>query len=307
MKKILALSNIVTDIIQNISDEHIQQLGFEKGRFHRAEPGQFEELRKRLGEGTKIPGGSGANVVAGAALLGARTGLIGTLGNDSVGAFYKEDVLNRGIENYLTEKEGQSGVCHTFISPDGERTFVLDFGVALDYDISENYFDDTDIFHTTGYVLEDAKEAAEKAIGIAKQRNIKISFDLSDPGVISRGGEELKRITTGSHIIFANEEEALAFTGKENPREALDNISKLAEIAIVKLGEKGSLIKRGDEIIEIPVVPIETLVNTNGAGDAYAAGFLSAYVSGKSLKEAGEQASEFAARACTSEGARVSE
>ena len=307
MKKILALSNIVTDIIQNISDEHIQALGFEKGRFHKAEEGEFEKLRNELGDGTNIPGGSGANVVAGAALLGARTGLIGTVGKDAVGDFYLNDVINRGIENYLTEKEGPSGVCHTFITPDGERTFVLDFGVSLDYEISEEAFEDTEIFHTTGYVFEDAKEAAEKALGIAKGRGIKISLDLSDPGVIARGGEELKKAAEGSAIIFANEEEALAFTGKEGPREALDDISKISEIAVVKLGERGSLVKRGEDTYEIGVVPVENLVNTNGAGDAYAAGFLSAYAAGKTLREAGEQASAFAARACMSEGARVSE
>jgi len=307
MKKILALSNIVTDVIRNVSDEHIQALGFEKGRFYKASPEQSKELSKDIEAGVKIPGGSGANVAAGAALLGARTGLIGTIGNDPVGEFYLNDVNNRGIESSVTQKEGQSGVCHTFITPDGERTFVLDFGVALDYVIPENAFEDTEVFHTTGYVYDDAREASEKAIGIAKTKNTRISFDLSDVGVINRNMEELKKILANSHIIFANEEEAKAFTGKLDAREALDDISKLSDIAIVKLGAKGSLVKRGEEVIEIPVVPIETLVNTNGAGDAYAAGFLSAYLAGKSLKEAGEQGSAFAARACQSEGARVSE
>jgi len=305
MKKILALSNIVTDVIQNVSDEHIQSLGFEKGRFHKADAGQFETLRKKLGDGTKVPGGSGANVVAGAVLLGARTGLIGTVGKDPIGEFYLNDVKKRGIENHLTEKEGPSGVCHTFITPDGERTFVLDFGVALDYNIPEEAFEDTEIFHSTGYVFEDAKDAAEKALEIAKGRGVKISFDLSDAGVIARGGDELKKAAEGSHVIFANEEEALAFTGKEGPREALDDISKLSEIAVVKLGEKGSLVKRSGDTYEIAAVPAENLVNTNGAGDAYAAGFLSAYAAGKTLKEAGEQASAFASRACMSKGARV--
>lgn len=307
MKKILALSNLVTDLIQNISEEHMQTLGFEKGRFHIAEPGQFEKLRKEKDGDTKIPGGSAANVVTGAALLGAKTGLIGTIGNDEVGNFYKQDILNRGIDNHITEKDGQSGVCHTFITPDGERTFVLDFGVAQEFEILETHFENSHIFHTTAYELSGTKELTSKALELAKTKGLKISFDLADPGVVKNFKKDIRQAITGAGIVFANEEEALEFTGKLDAREALDEISKLAEIAIVKLGEKGSLIKRGDEIIEIPIIPLEKLVNTNGAGDAYAAGFLSAYVAGKRLREAGEQASVFAARACQSEGARVSE
>jgi sugar/nucleoside kinase (ribokinase family) len=307
MKKILALSNLVTDLIQNISEEHMQSLGFEKGKFHIAEQVEFEKLRKDLDEGTKIPGGSSANVVAGAAQLGARTALIGTLGNDPVGTFYKEDVLKRNIENHIAEKQGQSGVCHTFITPDGERTFVLDFGVCLDYEILETAFEDTGIFHTSGYELEGNSEAVGNAITIAKNKGIQISFDLSDPNLVKRCSEELRKTAKQADIIFANEQEALAFTGKETAHEALDEISKLAEIAVVKLGEKGSLIKSGDEKHEIQTVSLENLVNTNGAGDAYAAGFLSAYSARKTLKEAGEHGNMFAAKACMSKGARISE
>ena len=283
----------------------MQSLGFEKGRFHIAEAGQFEKLRSEIGDGTKIPGGSAANVAAGATFLGAKTGLIGTLGKDDVGNFYKQDVLNRGIDNYITEKEGQSGVCHTFITPDGERTFVLDFGVAQEFEILETHFENSHIFHTTAYELSGTKELTSKALEIAKTKALEISFDLADPGVVKNFKEDIRQAIAGAGIVFANEEEALEFTGKLDARQALDEIAKLAKIAIVKLGEKGSLIKSGEEIHEIPIIPLEKLVNTNGAGDAYAAGFLSAYSAGKSLKEAGEQASAFAARACVSEGARV--
>jgi|TARA_Y100000310_G_C20692729_1_gene823401 sugar/nucleoside kinase (ribokinase family) len=307
MKKIVALSNLVTDLIQNISEEHMQSLGFEKGKFHIAETGEFEKLRKDLGEGTKIPGGSAANVVAGATQLGAKTGLIGTLGNDEVGTFYKQDVLNRGIDDYIAEKQGQSGVCHTFITPDGERTFVLDFGVSQEFEILGTQFENSHIFHTTAYELSGTKELTNKALELAKEKGLEISFDLADPGVVGNFKEEIRQAITGAKIVFANEQEALTFTGKTDAHEALDEIAKLAEIAVVKLGEKGSLIKSREEKHEIQIIPIENLVNTNGAGDAYAAGFLSAYSSGKTLKEAGEHGSAFAAKACMSQGARISE
>jgi sugar/nucleoside kinase (ribokinase family) len=307
MNKILALSNLVTDIIRNTSDEHIQELGFEKGRFHIATPEQTNELAKDIATGVKIPGGSAANVIAGSAMLGAKTGLIGTVGNDEVGNFYKTDILKRGIENYITEKQGQSGVCHTFITPDGERTFVLAFGVSQNYEILDEHFNDSHIFHTSAYELSGSKEKTNSALKIAKEKGMKISFDLADSGIVKNFKEEIRQTITGTGIVFANEEEALEFTGKLDAREALDELAKLSEIAVVKKGSNGSLIKCNDEVQEVSIIPLEKLINTNGAGDAYAAGFLAAHVTGKNLCDSGKQASEYAARACMSNGARVSE
>jgi sugar/nucleoside kinase (ribokinase family) len=307
MKKIVALSNLVTDIIQNTSDEHIQTLGFTKGLFHIATPEQSAKLAKEIETGLKIPGGSAANVVVGAKMLGAQTGLIGTVGNDSIGQLYHSDIKQREVESYITDKEGQSGVCHTFITEDGERTFVLDFGVSQEFEINETQFENSQIFHTTAYELSGANELTKTAIELAKSKNLEISFDLADPGVVKNFKENIQQTINGIDILFANEEEAKEYTGFSEPEDALEELARIAKIAIVKLGANGSMIRCGDEIHKIPVVQLEKLVNTNGAGDAYAAGFLSAYAAGKTLKEAGEQGSSFAARACMSDGARISE
>jgi sugar/nucleoside kinase (ribokinase family) len=237
----------------------------------------------------KASGGSAANTIHGLAELDIKTGFIGKVGDDMLGKFFKEDLKRAGIEPILFYGRSGTGVAVTLISPDSERTFAVYLGAAMEQspeDISSELFQAYEYFHIEGYLVQN-HELIETALKIAKKKNIKISLDLASYNVVEENIEFLKLIIPDYvDIIFANEEEAKAFTGK-GPQEALAELAEITEIAVVKTGEKGSFIKRGEEFYMIGIIDVDS-VDTTGAGDLYAAGFLYGLIRKLSLRESGD-------------------
>jgi len=308
---VTGIGSALLDFMVEVDDSFISTLGLKKGEMCLIDADRSREIFSLL-EKMNIhvaPGGSTANAIAGMAMMGGKSSFIGRVAEDEYGNIYVGKTVEAGVISFISKGKGMTGHAITFITPDSERTFATHLGAAvelsadeIDYSVVEN----SSILHLEGYLFEpdNLRDVCYRAMEIAKSNDVLISVDLADPGLVGRIKDVLVDVVENyADIIFVNEEEAAAFTGYRDQR-ALDALSGSSKIAIVKLGAKGSMIKSGDKIVNIDVVKTE-VVNTNGAGDMYAAGFLYGLTSGKSIEESGKIASYAASLAVASSGARV--
>ncbi len=292
MAKVFGIGNALVDIMTRLqSDELLEKLNLPKGSMQLVNEitiNSAMEKTKGLPQ-TLASGGSAANTINGLANLGIKTAFVGKVGNDEFGKFFHDDMVKAGISPKLLPGKSATGRALALVSPDSERTFAVNLGAAIELvpeDINRDLFDGYDYLHIEGYLVQN-HALIEKAIKTAKSAGLKISLDLASYNVVESNLEFLTRIVDEYvDIVFANEEESKAFTQK-SPEESLDIIAKKVEIAIVKLGSKGSLIKKGDDVYQVGVIKVKS-VDTTGAGDLYASGFLYGLSKGLSLEKCGQ-------------------
>lgn len=312
MNRMLGMGNALTDVLIQLPDAALlQQFGLAAGSMQLITPEVAETLAKAS---ERFPqslasGGSASNTMRAAARLGADCGFIGKIGNDSYGKSFRENLEKCGIRPALSvSSDNMSGFAMTFITPNGERTFATYLGAAAQLapeDLLPEMFDGYRLFHVEGYLVQNYA-LIEKAMRMAKEKGLQVSLDLASFNVVEENLDFLKHLVNNYvNIVFANEEEAKAFTGKE-AEEALTEIASQAPIAIVKVGAKGSLIRQGNTVHRIPVVKAER-IDTTAAGDFYAAGFLYAYSQGKPLEVCGQAGSLMGSRIIEVVGADFSE
>lgn len=310
---IFGFGNTLVDIIIQIDEGHITELDLRKGTLHLISEEKMKNMMEKFKDKVKkiVPAGSTANTIFALSSLGSKVILCGKIGEDPHGNLYEEIVINDNISSRLKRsKDVFTGKVINLVTPDSERTFMVNLGASLTLsreDLSD-VVDDLKrckIMHTEGYVLGDPvlKEPSLFLLRAAKENDVKVSVDLSDPGVIEANLDYFKNILQDYvDIVFLNETEAKAFTGLE-PEEAIDEISKYCDIVVVKLGPDGSIIKEGDETITIKTEKVKA-IDATGAGDFYAAGFLHGYSKGKDLDTCGKIGSIIAAKVVTQLGAR---
>lgn len=278
MAKIIAMGNALVDIMTMLNDDQVlDNLNLPKGSMQLVDLETSKKVQEFTGDLSKslASGGSAANTIRSMAVLGAQTGYLGKIGRDEMGKFFAQDMLKTGVTPKLIETDTPTGIAVALVSKDSERTFATHLGAAAELtpeDITSEIFDGFDILHVEGYLIFN-NELIEKAMQTAKECGLTVSLDLASYNVVEANLEFLKYLVDKYvDILFANEEEAKAFTGKE-PEEALEMISKVCDIAIVKVGEDGSFIKKGIFKHEEGVIRVKPIDST-GAGDNYAAGFL---------------------------------
>jgi sugar/nucleoside kinase (ribokinase family) len=275
---ILGIGNALVDSILELKEDRILvDLGLPKGSMQLIDSDKLKSIieQTRGFKASQAAGGSASNTITSLAHLGVKTGFIGKIGKDDTGQFYKNDLLSRGVEPNLLEGDLPSGTAIAFVSADGERTFATYLGAAATLapeDLTPEMFAGYTLFHVEGYLVQ-SYALIEKAMKLAKEAGCTVSIDLASYNVVEDHHAFMHRlIEEYVDIVFANEEEAKAFTGKE-PLEALKEIAQQSRIAIVKTGPKGALAMCAEEIASVPAISA-TCVDTNGAGDAFAAGFL---------------------------------
>jgi len=213
-----------------------------------------------------------------------------------------------GINTLLSRRDTITGTAVALISPNSERTFATHLGAAVELeagDLNPEDFNGYNILYMEGYLIIN-KTLVETACRIAKEKNIKIALDLSSYNVVEANREDFREIVEKYvDIVFANEEEARAFTGMD-PEDALNQISQFCEVAVIKVGSEGSLVKRGDEIIKIDPLKVN-LKDTTGAGDLYASGFLYGYSNRLDLGKCGQIGAIMAGKVIEIIGARMEE
>lgn len=310
-KRILGIGNALVDIlIQTENDTILDQLQLPKGSMQLVDSEASEKVNKHTAhlKRARACGGSAANTIHGLAKLGVSTGFIGHVGEDETGNFFKNDMLSAGVEPKLFTSQTLSGIALALVSQDGERTFATHLGAAIELSekhLIPNLFEGYDYLYVEGYLVAN-KPLITKAIDLAKEAGLKIALDLASYNVVEENREFLlDLIKEKIDIVFCNEEEAKALTGK-TPQESLDFLAQYTEIAIVKIGKEGSLIKKGGETIRVAAFDVKAS-DTTGAGDMYAAGFLYGLINGKDLREAGRIGTLLAANVIEVIGAKMDE
>lgn len=278
MKSVLGLGNALVDIMIPLQDDDLlDKFKLKKGSMQLVNKNFITELLNTAENLDKelASGGSAANTVHGLATLGVKAGYIGKTGKDFYGDFFCNDMNNAGINPCIQKSNTESGIAVALVTKDSERTFATCLGAAVELcadDLQNEMFSHYNFFHIEGYLVQNY-ELILKALKLARQNNVTISLDLASFNVIEQHNEFLHSIVRDYvDIVFANEEEAKTFTGFE-PEKAVNEISSMCDIAIVKKGKNGSLVKTKNELFHINAISANC-IDTTGAGDLYASGFL---------------------------------
>ena len=309
MGKILGIGNALVDIMTILNeDSFLDRFSLPKGSMQLVDESKSHLVRSETLNlnRTLASGGSAANTVHGIAMLGIEAGFIGSIGKDEIGDFFENDMRSAGVRTILLRRNSPTGTAVALISPDSERTFATHLGAAVELraeDLDPDMYKGYDILYLEGYLIYN-KPLVEAACRLAKNENMKIALDLASYNVVESNLADLKEIVDKYvDILFANEEEARAYTGME-PERALDTISKNCETAVIKIGSQGSWIKRESEILKIGAAKAN-LKDTTGAGDLYAAGFLYGYSKNKNLELCGQYGSLIAGKVIEILGAKM--
>lgn len=290
MDKIIGMGNALVDVLVRIDDDSLlEKLHLPKGSMQLIQEDILSEIRKYT-SGRKIhrsTGGSAGNTVCALAALGANPGFIGKVGQDETGVFFGDTLRRRGVNALLATCDLPSGIASTFISTDGERTFGTYLGAAATLraeDLSRKMFAGYNYLYIEGYLLQD-HDLMLRAVQLAKEEGLQVCLDMASYNVVEAERDFFDQlIVKYVDIVFANESEALAYTGKA-PHEALEEIASKCSIAVVKTGKEGSLVKKGTEVIQLLSCPVDNVLDTTGAGDFYAAGFMYGLTCGYSLEK----------------------
>ena len=292
MKKILGIGSTLVDILSQVPNEEVlNELNLPKGSMTYVNINDAVSIGERLAQqygSQRAAGDSAANTMSGLARLGAKAGFLTMMGNDEMGQFFTNEMTRTGVEMLALKSNTPTGRVIAMVTPDGERTFATCLGASIELspdDIKPELFDNWDIFYIEGYLVANP-DMLRKAISTAKDKGMKIAIDLASYNVVEESRDFLLELVNNYvDIVFANEQEAFALTGME-PENALHYIAERCDIAVVKIGAKGAYIQRGNEIVTIPPMKAD-VVDTTGAGDMWAAGFLAGLVKGENLQKCG--------------------
>ncbi|MEJ5977161.1 adenosine kinase [Novosphingobium sp. PS1R-30] len=310
---VIAIGNAIVDVMAPSSDELIAQLGLQRGGMTLVDTDRARELYDAMGPAREISGGSAANTLAGLAALGAKCAFIGQVADDQLGEVFAHDVRAGGIAFATPSREGEppTARCLIFVSPDGQRTMNTYLGAsqflpaeALD----EKVIADAAVLYLEGYLWdpEEPRAAMRKAIAAARGAGRKVAFTLSDAFVISRHGDDFRKLIEAGEIdiLFANEGELAALTGIEDYRQGMASLAAKVPLLVVTCGAEGAVAQAGDDFARVSAEPIDKVVDTTGAGDLFAAGFLFGHVRGRSLAESLKLGAICAAEIISHYGAR---
>ena len=291
--RILGIGNALVDIMVLAEDDLlISNLNLPKGGMTLIDGELSSLIQKEISHlNIKVAtGGSVANAINGIAALGAVCGYIGAIGQDALGRLFKNEMHKRGIGVLLKELDLPTGNAVGFVSPDGERTFATYLGAAVELgpeDITPDLFSGYDLFFIEGYLVFN-NSLIMAAASAAKSAGLAIALDLSSYNVVEANIEVLNELVDNYiDIVFANEEDAKSFTGMAHEA-ALENLAGRCDIAVVKVGKEGAFVQQGTQKWHIPTTVEANVIDTTGAGDFFAAGFLAGLAAGHNLEKCGK-------------------
>jgi sugar/nucleoside kinase (ribokinase family) len=309
MKRILGIGNALVDIMTLIEGDYIlQEFDLPKGSMQLVDREKSDGVKAatEFFPKTWTSGGSAANTIHGLAMLGADTGFIGSIGRDETGDFFENDMKKAGVNTLLIRRNSVTGTAVALITHDSERTFATHLGAAVELnadDLKPMLFEGYDILYLEGYLINNFP-LVEMACRLAKKNAMLIALDLASYNVVEENLDSFKKIVNKYvDILFANEHEARAFTGFE-PEKAISVLTDMSETVILKIGAEGSWLKCENELIKVSAFPVDC-IDTTGAGDLYAAGFLYGLLKDLSLEKCGNIGSLLAGKVIEIVGARM--
>ena len=292
MNRIIGIGNALTDLLVNLkSDDILSRFGLRRGSMSLVDSKQLEQLEESVKNLPMAfsPGGSASNTIRALSQMGISCGYIGKIGHDKTGNIFEQALSGCGIETHLLQGESPSGRCMSLISPDGERTMCTFLGAALemrDEEITPDLFAGYDCLYIEGYLVQDHKLITQ-AVRTAKSCGLQVALDLASFNVVEENLDFLHNLIAGQvDILFANASEAEAFTGLP-AQEAVKALEKQVDVALVTLGKEGSLIGSHGQFYHVDAEGGKP-VDTTGAGDNFAAGFLYGQSVGASLVQSAQ-------------------
>ncbi|GGD62272.1 adenosine kinase [Erythrobacter arachoides] len=315
---VIAIGNAIVDVMAPSSDELVAELGLAKGGMTLVDTARANELYEAMGSAREISGGSAANTLAGLAAMGAQCAFIGQVADDQLGAIFQHDIRAMGIDfdtpvrdTDNTEGNPPTARCLIFVTPDGERTMNTFLGAsqflppaALD----DETIASAAVLYLEGYLWdpEEPRSAMRRAIEVARKAGRKVAFTASESFVIDRHGDDFRALIADGliDILFVNEHELASLTGDKNFDAGLAALDGKVPVVVATRSAKGAVCVTGGKRSEVAAEPIDKVVDTTGAGDLFAAGFLYGHTRGEDAERCLRRGAIAAAEIISHYGAR---
>lgn len=309
---VTGIGNAIVDVLARADDPFLEANQLSKGAMMLVDAERAHHLHQAMLDPVEACGGSAGNTVAGLASLGSPVAYIGKVADDALGASFARELRGLGSHFDTAPLAGGSSTarCLIFVTPDAQRTMSTYLGACTELrpeDVDAEVISASKVTYLEGYLWDPphAKEAFVKAAKIAHEAGRKVSLSLSDAFCVDRHRDDFLRLVDHHvDVLFANENEIFSLFQCNDLRAAVDHVSRTCEVAVITRSAKGSIVVNGGEVIEIPAAPVSQVVDTTGAGDLYASGFLFGYTQDLSLRECGALAAECAAEIISHYGAR---
>jgi sugar/nucleoside kinase (ribokinase family) len=311
---VVGIGNAIVDILTRTNDDFIDIHQIAKGSMTLIEEDRAETLYKKMGPATEVSGGSVANTIAAFAAMGGKAGYIGKVANDQLGTVFRHDICAAGVAfDTPALSDGPSTArCLILVTPDAQRTMCTYLGACVwltpaDIDAARELIERAEVTYLEGYLFDKphAKQAFLRACEIAHNAGRKVALSLSDSFCVNRHREEfLSLVEEHVDILFANEDEIKALYKTQDMNVIVHNLRAHCAIAAVTRSDKGSVVVSSDGAVEVPCAPVARVIDTTGAGDMYAAGFLYGLRQKLPLAECGRLGSLVAGEVIQHMGAR---
>ena len=309
---VVGIGNAIVDVLAHADDGFIDAHGLTKGAMALIDAAQAEALYGEMGSAMEISGGSAANTIAGIAALGGRGAYIGKVRDDQLGAVFAHDIRAAGVgfETPMATDGAPTARCLILVTPDAERTMNTYLGACVELgpdDVDPALIEAAQVTYLEGYLWDPpgAKEAFRKAHGIAHGAGRRVSLSLSDPFCVDRYRAEFTDLVADHiDILFANEDEIMSLYQVDSFAAALDKVRGHCQVAALTRGGQGSVVVSGETVHEVAAAPVAQVVDTTGAGDLYAAGFLHGFTEGWALDDCARLGGIAAAEVISHMGAR---
>jgi sugar/nucleoside kinase (ribokinase family) len=288
---VLCVGNSIVDVLTQTDDAMLEKFGMVKGTMALIDADQAEALYAEMSPAVETSGGSAGNTAAGLASLDASCAFIGRVRDDQLGAIFTHDIRSIGVE-YATPAATDgppTARCLILITPDAQRTMNTFLGASVNLgpeDIDEDLVARAQVTYLEGYLWDrdEAKAAFLRAAGLAAAKGRMVSLSLSDPFCVDRHRDSFREFVAGHvDVLFANEDEITSLYQVENFDDALQHVRQDCRIAALTRSEKGGVVVAGDEVLVVDAEPVSAVVDTTGAGDQFAAGFLYGLTHGRDL------------------------
>lgn len=309
---VVAIGNAIVDVIARQDDTFLKAEGIEKGAMTLIDTARAEQLYQAMGPGTEMSGGSAANTAAGLAALGSRAAYIGKVASDQLGEVFRHDITAQGV-SFQTPGDvdgAPTARCLILVTPDAQRSMNTFLGACVNLtpgDVDDQVIGKAKVVYLEGYLWDppQAKEAFIKASNIAHDSGGKVALSLSDPFCVDRHRDEFVELVKHHvDILFANEHEIMSLYQAETFDEALQKVRWEVDVAALTRSDKGSVVIDRDEVHILDAEAVDKIVDSTGAGDLYAAGFLHGYTRGLGVAECGRMGGICAAEIISHVGAR---
>lgn len=306
---IVGIGSALVDYLVQAENAFIEQAGGVKGGMTLVDSNAIDTVVSMAPEDPQVvPGGSACNTVVGVGNLGGAGRFVGKRGSDALGDLLAEGLTDNGVEPFLFQSPTPTGRVLSIITPDAQRTFLTYLGAAAEISTAEirgDCFNSAAVVHVEGYLLYN-RELITAILAEARRAGACISLDLASFTVVEENAEILADLVDRYvDILIANEDEARAFTGLDDETRAVKALAEKADLAVLKIGARGSLVAFEGEIVRIDALGNGTAVDTTGAGDLWAAGFLFGLVNGYDIKKSGRLGSACGYEVCRVVGAVI--